>query len=56
MNLNQVTLPVDNMARATAFYRRLGFLYIVDTPLSGGRAPSGPPTVRGRAASSSCSL
>lgn len=32
MNLNQVTLPVDDMARATAFYRRLGFLQIVDSP------------------------
>lgn len=32
MNLNQVTLPVDDMAAATAFYRSLGFLQIVDTP------------------------
>jgi len=32
MNLNQVTLPVDDMERATAFYRQLGFLQIVDSP------------------------
>lgn len=32
MNLNQVTLPVNDMERATAFYRRLGFLQIVDSP------------------------
>ncbi|MFV8781715.1 VOC family protein [Microbulbifer sp. SA54] len=32
MNLNQVTLPVKDMASAAAFYRRLGFLQIVDTP------------------------
>ncbi|WP_341504031.1 VOC family protein [Gallaecimonas sp. GXIMD4217] len=32
MNLNQITLPVRDMAEATAFYRRLGFLQIVDTP------------------------
>jgi catechol 2,3-dioxygenase-like lactoylglutathione lyase family enzyme len=32
MNLNQVTLPVKNMPQASAFYRRLGFLQIVDTP------------------------
>ena len=32
MNLNQLTLPVRDMAEATAFYRRLGFLQIVDTP------------------------
>jgi predicted enzyme related to lactoylglutathione lyase len=32
MNLNQVTLPVKNMPLASAFYRRLGFLQIVDTP------------------------
>jgi len=32
MKLNQVTLPVDDMNAATAFYRRLGFLQIVDTP------------------------
>lgn len=31
MNLNQVTLPVKNMAEATNFYRRMGFLQIVDT-------------------------
>lgn len=32
MNLNQITLPVVDMDAATAFYRRLGFLQIVDTP------------------------
>lgn len=32
MNLNQVTLPVHDMPQATEFYRRLGFLQIVDTP------------------------
>ena len=32
MNLNQVTLPVLEMDKATAFYLRLGFTQIVDTP------------------------
>ncbi len=32
MNLNQITLPVKDMEKATAFYRLLGFLQIVDTP------------------------
>lgn len=32
MNMNQVTLPVKNMAEATRFYRTMGFLQIVDTP------------------------
>ena len=32
MKLNQITLPVKNMSQATDFYRRLGFLQIVDTP------------------------
>ncbi len=32
MNLNQVTLPVSNMAEATGFYITLGFTQIVDTP------------------------
>jgi catechol 2,3-dioxygenase-like lactoylglutathione lyase family enzyme len=31
MNLNQVTLPVSDMAVATDFYRTMGFLQIVDT-------------------------
>lgn len=31
MDLNQVTLPVNNMPVATAFYRKLGFTQIVDT-------------------------
>ncbi|MGH1372220.1 MAG: VOC family protein [Cellvibrionaceae bacterium] len=32
MNLNQVTLPVNDMPQAVAFYQQLGFLLIVDTP------------------------
>jgi len=32
MNLNQVTLPVEDMHKAADFYRRLGFIQIVDTP------------------------
>ena len=32
MNLNQVTLPTVDMEEATEFYRRMGFLQIVDTP------------------------
>ena len=32
MNLNQVTLPTNNMEKATEFYRKMGFLQIVDTP------------------------
>ena len=32
MNLNQVTLPTNNMGETTAFYRTMGFLQIVDTP------------------------
>ncbi len=32
MNLNQVTLPVSDMPKATAFYLTLGFTQIVDTP------------------------
>ncbi|MEM7359925.1 MAG: VOC family protein [Pseudomonadota bacterium] len=32
MNMNQVTLPVRNMAAATDFYLSLGFTQIVDTP------------------------
>ncbi len=32
MNLNQVTLPVKNMAQVTNFYLRLGFIQIVNTP------------------------
>jgi catechol 2,3-dioxygenase-like lactoylglutathione lyase family enzyme len=31
MNLNQVTLPVSNMAEAVDFYRTLGFNLIVDS-------------------------
>lgn len=31
MNLNQVTLPVNDMEIATKFYRDLGFIQIVDT-------------------------
>ena len=32
MNLNQVTLPVNDMGKATQFYRDLGFTQIVDAP------------------------
>ncbi|MGB0946471.1 MAG: VOC family protein [Pseudoalteromonas marina] len=32
MNLNQVTLSVNNMDEATRFYLQLGFTQIVDTP------------------------
>ncbi|AXT40044.1 VOC family protein [Alteromonas sp. BL110] len=32
MELNQVTLPVINMAEAVEFYLTLGFTQIVDTP------------------------
>lgn len=32
MNLNQVTLPVNDMPKAVAFYQQLGFILIVDTP------------------------
>ena len=32
MNLNQVTLPTNDMGKTTEFYRRMGFLQIVDTP------------------------
>ena len=32
MNLNQVTLPVSDMEKASDFYLRMGFLQIVDTP------------------------
>lgn len=32
INLNQVTLPVNNMEKSTKFYRMLGFTQIVDTP------------------------
>jgi len=32
VNFNQVTLPVNNMDKATEFYRALGFTQIVDTP------------------------
>ncbi|MEM1405056.1 MAG: VOC family protein [Pseudomonadota bacterium] len=32
MKLNQVTLPVRDVEETAAFYRRLGFLQIVDSP------------------------
>ena len=32
MELNQVTLPVNNMEKASEFYLLLGFTQIVDTP------------------------
>jgi len=31
VNLNQVTLPVNDMEMSTKFYRDLGFTQIVDT-------------------------
>lgn len=32
MNLNQITLPARNIAESSAFYLKLGFTQIVDTP------------------------
>ncbi len=32
MNLNQVTLPALNVAESVAFYTRMGFELVVDTP------------------------
>ena len=32
MNLNQVTLPVNDMGKSTQFYRDLGFIQIADAP------------------------
>jgi catechol 2,3-dioxygenase-like lactoylglutathione lyase family enzyme len=32
MDLNQVTLPTNDMEKSSEFYRRMGFLQIVDTP------------------------
>ncbi|MDP2559644.1 VOC family protein [Psychrobium sp. 1_MG-2023] len=32
MNLNQVTIPVKDLTQANAFYLKLGFIQIVDTP------------------------
>ena len=32
MNLNQITIPVANMANSIKFYRDLGLIQIVDTP------------------------
>lgn len=32
MNLNQVTLPALDVAASAAFYRRMGFTQIVDSP------------------------
>ncbi|ACA85339.1 VOC family protein [Shewanella woodyi] len=32
MNMNQVTFPVNDMHKATEFYRLMGFIQIVDTP------------------------
>ena len=31
MNLNQITLPADNVARSAEFYQNLGFKLIVDS-------------------------
>ena len=32
MNLNQVTLPATDVAASVTFYRRMGFVQIVDAP------------------------
>lgn len=32
MNLNQVTLPATDIPASVAFYKRLGFIQIVDSP------------------------
>jgi len=32
MNLNQITLPILDYAECVAFYRKLGFIQIVDSP------------------------
>jgi catechol 2,3-dioxygenase-like lactoylglutathione lyase family enzyme len=32
MRLNQITLPVSDIARSKAFYERLGFRLLVDSP------------------------
>jgi catechol 2,3-dioxygenase-like lactoylglutathione lyase family enzyme len=32
VNLNQVTIPANDMGKTTEFYRKMGFLQIVDTP------------------------
>ena len=32
MNLNQVTIPATDMEESAAFYRKLGFTQIVDSP------------------------
>lgn len=32
MNLNQITLPARDIAESAAFYRRMGFVQIVDSP------------------------
>lgn len=32
MNLNQVTIPTTDIRASTDFFRRMGFLQIVDTP------------------------
>ena len=32
MRLNQITIPVTDLARSRSFYRRLGFRLLVDSP------------------------
>jgi catechol 2,3-dioxygenase-like lactoylglutathione lyase family enzyme len=32
MRLNQITIPVTDIARSKTFYQRLGFLLLVDSP------------------------
>lgn len=45
MNLNQITLPASNMKDSVAFYLRMGFTQIVDTPhYARFRCPEGAST------------
>lgn len=46
MDLNQVTLPAEDLAESARFYRRLGFLQIVDSPhYARFECPSGDATL-----------
>lgn len=46
MDLNQMTLPAQDLAESARFYRRLGFLQIVDTPhYARFECPSGDATL-----------
>lgn len=56
MNLNQVTMPVSNMEEATSFYRKMGFVQIVDTPhYARFECPDGDSTFSLSLASEGCS-